>query len=121
MSDGVRLPRLTREELAALGDRPILVDAEDRAWWDGLDDSRRAEITTTARHGLLARELARPDGDGLELDGRLKFILAVRSAPAWLASRPATRACVHTASTCPRGRSSSSSTAPCRASRTSSG
>jgi hypothetical protein len=40
VSDGVRLPRLTREELAAIGDRPILVDAEDQAWWDGLDSGQ---------------------------------------------------------------------------------
>ena len=84
MSDGVRLPRLTREELVALGDRPVLVDADDRSWWAGLDRDQQREIVTTAQHGLIARDLARPDGDGLELDGRLKFVLAVRSAPAWL-------------------------------------
>jgi hypothetical protein len=33
----------------------------------------------------MARDLVRANGDDLELDGRLKFVLAVRSAPAWLA------------------------------------
>ena len=85
MSDGVRLPRLTREELAALSDQPVLSDAEDRAWWESLDDSRREEVTTAAWRGLIARDLVRQSDDGLQVDGRLKFITGVRSAPAWLA------------------------------------
>ena len=85
MSDGVRLPRLTREELAALSDRPVLADAEDSSWWAGLDDGQRKEITTAAWRGLMARDLVRQSRDGLEVDGRLKFITGVRSAPAWLA------------------------------------
>jgi hypothetical protein len=85
MSDGVRLPRLTREELAALSDAPVLADAEDRSWWAGLDDRQRKEVTTAAWRGLMARDLARQSAEGLQLDARLKFITGVRSAPAWLA------------------------------------
>jgi hypothetical protein len=87
MSKAVRLPRLTREELVALGDRPVLVDADDQAWWDGLDAGQREEVTATAWRGLLARDLARhrKKGEGIQVDGRLTFIRDVRAAPAWLA------------------------------------
>jgi hypothetical protein len=85
VSDGVRLPRLTREELAALSDRPVLSDAEDHAWWEGLDHARREEVATAAWRGLMARDLVRQTGEGVQVDGRLKFITGVRSAPVWLA------------------------------------
>jgi hypothetical protein len=85
MADGVRLPRLTREELFAVGDKPVLIDSEDQAWWDGIGEASRAELVTAAQRGLVARDLARPNGDKLDLDGRLTLILGARSAPAWIA------------------------------------
>jgi hypothetical protein len=85
VSDGVRLPRLTREELVALGDQPALVDAEDQAWWQGLDEKQRSQVVEGAWRGLLARNLARSTRTGLEADARLRFILSARRAPAWLA------------------------------------
>lgn len=85
MSDGVRLPRLTREELVALGDQPALVDAEDQAWWDGLDPAQREQVVESAWRGLLARDLARSTRKGMEADARLRFIVTARHSPAWLA------------------------------------
>ena len=85
MSDGVRLPRLTREELVALGDEPALVDAEDHAWWQGLDAAQRQQVAESAWRGLLARDLARSTRKGMEADARLRFIVTARHSPAWLA------------------------------------
>jgi hypothetical protein len=85
VSDGVRLPRLTREELVALGDQPALVDAEDHAWWEGLDAQQREQVVEGAWRGLLARDLARSTRKGLQADARLSFIVTARRAPAWLA------------------------------------
>jgi hypothetical protein len=85
VSDGVRLPRLTREELVALGDQPALVDADDQAWWDDLDETQRGQVVEGAWRGLLARDLARSTRTGLEADARLRFIVTARHSPAWLA------------------------------------
>lgn len=85
MSDGVRLPRLTREELVALGDQPALVDADDHAWWAGLGATQREQVVESAWRGLLARDLARSTRQGMQADARLRFIVAARRAPAWLA------------------------------------
>ena len=85
MSDGVRLPRLTREELVALGDQPALVDAEDHAWWQGLASTQREQVVESAWRGLLARDLARSTRKGMQADARLRFIVATRRSPAWLA------------------------------------
>jgi hypothetical protein len=85
MADGVRLPRLTREELFALGDEPVLADVEDQTWWDGIGEESRSELVTAAQRGLVARDLVRPNGDTLDLDGRLTLILGARRAPAWIA------------------------------------
>lgn len=56
-SGDVGLPALTREEFRALGDEPVLADAEDERWWSELDEPARRLVAETAQRGLLVRGL----------------------------------------------------------------
>lgn len=80
------LPSLTREEMFALSDEPVLAHGGDRTWWDGLDDVGRELVQQTAQRGLVARNLlvAALDDDGLLVDGRVRAILRARAEPSWL-------------------------------------
>jgi hypothetical protein len=80
-----RLPTLTREELCALEDRPVLADAEDAHWWSSLEAAVRAEVVSATQRGLLARGLVRVGSDRsrLELTDPVRLVLAVRAAPSF--------------------------------------
>jgi hypothetical protein len=83
----VRYPSLTRDELISIGDQPMLHDAEDLAWWDGLDEGTRAQVRATAQRGLLARGLVSLDGSDpavLDVSSPLRTVLALRRVPAFV-------------------------------------
>jgi hypothetical protein len=83
----VRLPSLTREELYALGDQPVLADAGDVHWWQALDQTTQEVVAESAQRSLIARNLLVPDSDGhrtLTVADEVQIILAARRAPSWL-------------------------------------
>ena len=73
-----RLPSLTREELIALGDNPVLRSAEDDAWWAGLDEAAQVAVLFTARRGLVARDLLR-----VRLPAPTTWRSSIRFASCW--------------------------------------
>lgn len=82
----IALPALTREDLLALSDDPVLAHAGDAAWWGALDDVARELVLQTAQHGLIARNLltAAPGGTALLVADDVRLILQARSNPSWL-------------------------------------
>lgn len=80
------LPSLTREELRALGDRPVLGHGGDDAWWDGLDEPARRLVVETAQRGLIARELIQAaEGEPpLRVSDVVQVVLRARHEPAWI-------------------------------------
>ncbi len=81
------LPTLTREELRALEDEPVIELIEEQRWWSGLDDERRTEVRAAALRSLLARDLVWPSGEDaaeIETDADLALLLASRHAPSWV-------------------------------------
>jgi len=85
-ADDVTLPTLTREELVALGDAPVLADGADAQWWTGLDADARQLVVQAAQRGLVARRLltARPGQDELFVADEVQVILRARHEPSWL-------------------------------------
>lgn len=83
-----QLPSLTREELYALGDQPVLADAADVRWWDGLSQHARDLVAETAQRGLIARNLITASdavqGPPLVVDDSVQVILQARRMPSWL-------------------------------------
>lgn len=83
----VPYPSLTRDELLALADAPLLNDADDAGWWDALTVQARHEVLATAQRGLLARGLVsidRSDAEQLDIGRPLRTVLALRRAPAFV-------------------------------------
>lgn len=83
----VAYPSLTRDELFALGDSPLFVDTDDAAWWGGLAEDTRPEVLASAQRGLLARGLVdidSTDNARLDVSSRLRILLALRAAPAFV-------------------------------------
>jgi hypothetical protein len=83
----VALASLTREELLALGDQPVLAQTGDQQWWAGLSETEQALVRATAERGLWARNLLRPgpNGGDLVLDDGVRIVLTARRMPSWLA------------------------------------
>lgn len=81
-----QLPALTREELRALGDQPVLGHGGDDAWWSGLDKPVRQLVVETAQRGLIARNLiVGSDGDPpLRVADAVQVVLRARHEPAWI-------------------------------------
>jgi hypothetical protein len=82
-----RLPALTREELFALGDRPVLAHGGDLAWWTGLDAPTRQVVVDTAQRGLVARRLlvgGDPPGPALVAAEEVQVVLRARREPSWI-------------------------------------
>jgi hypothetical protein len=81
-----QLPALTREELHALGDQPVLGHGGDDAWWAALDGSAREMVVETAQRGLIARNLiVGSDGDPpLRVADTVQVVLRARHEPAWI-------------------------------------
>lgn len=82
----VQLPALTREELRALGDQPVLGHGGDDAWWAELDVPARELVVETAQRGLIARNLiVGSDGDPpLRVADPVQVVLRARHEPAWI-------------------------------------
>lgn len=88
------LPSLTREELRALGDQPMLTDVEDERWWAELSEDARGPVVECAQRGLVARGLlvatddadpdAGPDRSRLAVAESVQVVLRARHEPAWL-------------------------------------
>jgi len=77
-----QLVSLTREELAGVGDDPVLGHAADTVWWDGLTAREQALVLETAQRGLVARNLLVPDGGSeLVVVDEVRVVLAARRAP----------------------------------------
>jgi hypothetical protein len=80
----IALPTLTREELAVLADDLVLHDLPEEEAWAELPAATRSAIHDCVLRGLIARELAEPCDQGLLLDDRVRFLLGVRSSPAFV-------------------------------------
>ena len=80
------LPSLTREDLRALGDQPMLAHAGDEQWWSSLDQRSRELVAETAQRGLIARNLiVASDGDPpLLVADPVQVAFRARHEPAWL-------------------------------------
>jgi hypothetical protein len=83
--ESVPYPSLTRDELLSLGDEPLLLDTDDVEWLDRLSPGTRAEVVATAQRGLVARDLVSArDAETLDVDRRVRMILALRRVPAFV-------------------------------------
>ncbi len=80
----VEMPTLTRDELAVLGDRPVLHDAIDETTWAALDTDSRQAVRDAVLRGLVARDLVRPAAEGLMLSDAVRLMLGVRAEPSFL-------------------------------------
>ena len=79
------LPTLTREELRALEDDPVIGLVEEDQWWTDLSEVERQSIRSAATRSLLARDLVWPTTDNrAATDPDLALLLNTRSAPTWL-------------------------------------
>ena len=85
-TDGGLLPSLTREELVALGDTPVLQSADDEIWWAALGEQARAAVVAAARRSLVARGLLIParGTDDLAVADPVRIVLETRTHPSWL-------------------------------------
>ena len=81
----VAMPTLTREELAVLGDRPVLHDADDENAWTALSRETRDALHDATLRGLLARDLVQPSDGGLALHDTLRTLLIIRGTPSFIA------------------------------------
>jgi len=81
------LPTLTREELRALEDEPVVALVEEDRWWSSLPDAERTQIRAAAARGLLARDLVWPSRDAaqqLQAHPDLALLLIARHEPTWV-------------------------------------
>jgi hypothetical protein len=82
----ISLPSLTREELVAMGDEPMLAEAEDELWWQAQSDEVREALVGASHRGLVARGLLKPDLEtgGLVAVDTVRVVLETRRHPSWL-------------------------------------
>ena len=80
----VTLPALTDEELAVLGDTPVLHDRDNEAAWAALDAPVRDAVATAVLRGLVARDLLTSQAEDLVLTDDLRLILGVRASPTFV-------------------------------------
>ena len=80
----VTLPSLTDEELAVLGDTPVLHDRDREATWAALDTPVRDAVAAAVLRGLVARDLLTPQDEDLVLTDDVRLILGVRASPAFM-------------------------------------
>jgi hypothetical protein len=86
-ADHLDYPCLTREQLLAVADRPVVTDARDLQWWQDLDDRTRTELVEAGQRSLLAADHVRLDPErpsDLVLSPAVQAIVAIRSAPAFV-------------------------------------
>lgn len=75
------LPNLTDDELAALGDDPLLRDAAADKARAAMPAEVQQAVARSAMRGLLARGLLTPAGDGFDLSTATSLILRTRHTP----------------------------------------